>query len=217
MTASRRRTVLLAACILGLCVQPAAAAGPPYAGRPVVEVLAELKDGGLEFIYSSDLLPPTLVVESEPRASDRIMVAREILGAHSLALRAVRPGLFAVVPAQKVAHRGLISGHISNSHSGKSVTGARLQIDPIGAVDWTDDRGRFRIGPVPIGTYTLHVEAAGFQSLDVGPIELSTGGAAFDLELESAVPELAELVVSTSRYALDETGTFGSVAFSVTT
>ena len=33
-----------------------------FAGRPVVEVLLELRDPGLEFIYSSELLPATLRV-----------------------------------------------------------------------------------------------------------------------------------------------------------
>ena len=49
------------------CQQPALAAG--YAGRPIVDVLAELRGTGLDFIYSSDLLPRSLTVATEPTST----------------------------------------------------------------------------------------------------------------------------------------------------
>lgn len=74
-----------------------AAESPRYQGRPVAEVLAELREPGLDFIYSSDLLPPALTVAVEPRSRERLLIAIEILAPHGLALDAVRPGLYAVV------------------------------------------------------------------------------------------------------------------------
>ncbi len=78
---------------------------PRYTGRPVVEVLGALRDNGLEFVYSSDLVPPTLIVSAEPRAREPLLVALEILAAQGLTLAPVRPGLFAVVIAPPAGAR----------------------------------------------------------------------------------------------------------------
>lgn len=79
----------------------AGAAEPPrYQGRPVAEVLAELREPALEFIYSSELLPPTLTVVAEPKSRDRLLLATEILAPHGLVLDVVGPGLYTVVAAR---------------------------------------------------------------------------------------------------------------------
>lgn len=94
--ALRRLLCSLAFTHLFAGVTPAADA-PRYAGRPLAAVLSELRGGDLDFIYSSELLPPGLRVIEEPRAREPLLIAREILAQHGLALSAVRPGLFAVV------------------------------------------------------------------------------------------------------------------------
>ena len=88
-----RLGALLAASLL-LAAAGAAAAG--YVGRPIVDVLEELRGPGLDFIYSSELLPRSLTVTAEPESGNRLLIAREILAARGLSLAAVRPGLFAV-------------------------------------------------------------------------------------------------------------------------
>jgi hypothetical protein len=93
------------ACLLS----PAGAAeSPRYQGRPIAEVLAELREPGLEFIYSSELLPPTLTVLAEPRSRDRLLLATEILAPHHLALDLVGPGLYTIVAAS-----GPLSGGVA--------------------------------------------------------------------------------------------------------
>lgn len=83
-----------------LVTSAGAAEEPRYPGRPVVEVLAELSEPGLAFIYSSELLPPTLTVVAQPESRDRLLLAIEILAPHGLALDPVGPGLYAVVAAK---------------------------------------------------------------------------------------------------------------------
>jgi outer membrane receptor protein involved in Fe transport len=125
-------------------VTPAGAAEPPrYLGRPIVEVLAELREPGLGFIYSSELLPPALTVVAEPKSRDRLLLAAEVLAPHGLALDPVGPGLYAVVAAGTRASQAA--------------------------------------APVP----------------DARPLQART--------------ELAEIVVSTSRYSLDHAAMGGSV------
>lgn len=100
MTGLPRRLAAGVLCLLTPFVPAAASAAegePRYAGRPVADVLLELRGPDLEFLFSSERVPATLRVLSEPRATERLLVAREILEPHGLALQALRPGLYSVV------------------------------------------------------------------------------------------------------------------------
>jgi len=205
------RLASLAALALLLFFPTIAASAANLAGRPVIEVLAELKDTGLEFIYSSELLPSTMQVLAEPRSTSRLAIAREILAAHGLGLVAVRPGLYAVVRVLESIARGNIHGQVLDARSGKPIPAARLELLPIGSVQWSDAHGRFSIGPVPEGVYTLRAEAAEFDAREVPELSVSRAGAAVELRLAPTITELAEVVVATSRYAVDQSGSFGSV------
>ena len=95
----------------------AAAEGARYAGRPVVDVLLELRDPGLDFIYSSELVPRTLQVLEEPVSKNRLLIASEILAEHGLALAVVRSGLYAVVPARRGSAELVVRGEVVDSVS----------------------------------------------------------------------------------------------------
>lgn len=183
-----------------------------YAGRPVVEVLAELRDPGLDFIYSSELVPGTLQVHAEPASKNRLLVAREILAEHGLALSVVRPGLYAVVPAARESAELAVHGEVVDSVSGEAIASARVELLPIGAIGWSDSGGRFEIGPVPQGDYTLRAVAAGYESATWPGFAVSAATPASTLRLLRANAQLAEVVVSTSRYAADRSGALGSVS-----
>ncbi|MCC7259246.1 MAG: TonB-dependent receptor [Gammaproteobacteria bacterium] len=84
---------------LPLLLAPWLAQAAPYAGRPVQEVLRELGNAGVNVIYTTELVPPGLIVAAEPRAGAPLEVARAVLAAHGLALVAVAPGSYAVTRA----------------------------------------------------------------------------------------------------------------------
>ena len=212
MTRTRRRYArgaLLLACLLTSAI--AAADGSHYAGRPVVDVLLEFRDARLDFIYSSELLPATLRVLEEPHASNRLLIAREILQAHGLSLSVVRPGLYAVVPATRSAQERVVHGQVLDAASGEPISTARVVLLPLGAVAWSDAQGRFSIGPVPEGIYALEAEAPGFEVVEVPGLSVSGEAKPTALRLTPARTQLSEVVVSTSRYALDRIRPFGSV------
>lgn len=190
----------------------AAADDARYARRPVVEVLQELRDSGLDFVYSSELVPRTLQVLAEPVSKNRLLVAREILAEHGLALSVVRPGLYAVVPATQRYGELAVRGEIVDSVSGTAIASARVELLPIGAVGWSDSGGRFAVGPVPKGDYTLRVDATGYESEAWREFTVSATSPDPFLRLTPARPQLAEVVVSTSRYAADRSGALGSVS-----
>jgi len=153
--ALRRLLCSLALAHLFAGAAPAADA-PRYAGWPVAEVLSALRRDGLDFIYSSELLPPGLQVIEEPRSREPLLIVREVLAPHGLALSMVRPGLFAVVAEPRVAAPS---------------TGVAAQAPPI----------RAELAEVVVSTsrYSLHHEGA--------PAVVRIGG-----ELLAAQPVLGE-------------------------
>ncbi len=182
-----------------------------FAGRPVVEVLRELRDPGLEFIYSSELLLPSVKVLDEPKSGNRLLIAREILEAHGLSLAVVRPGLYAVVRANRAAVHGTVSGQVVNAQNGQPVAAARIELLPLGAAQWSDARGQFSLDLVPEGRYLLRARAAGFEPAELPEFSVSETGTTTELRLVPTTIELSEVVVATSRYAYDRSDAFGSV------
>jgi outer membrane receptor protein involved in Fe transport len=199
------------AIALGVAVAASPAEPAPLTGRPVIDVLQELRGPGLEFIYSSELLPRTYVVTAEPASGNRLLVAREILAPHGLALSVVRPGLYAVVPAKQRAESRMVRGRILRAEDGEPLAGARVQLLPIGAADWSGGDGRFSVGPVPEGDYTLRVEAAGFETALRPGVAVSSTMPEPEVRLDAGRLELSEVVVSTSRYGIDRAGALGAL------
>jgi hypothetical protein len=200
---------LVTILLLALGGPRAYAAG--FVGRPVTDVLAELRGPDLDFIYSSELLPQTLTVTVEPTSGNRLLIAREILAAHGLSLTVVRPGLFAVTSRTRAPLEHPVRGRILSAADDSPVAKALVRLLPVQALDWTDDEGRFQLAPVPEGRYTLHVEAAGYETLELAAFTVAEYEPEAELRLTPATVELAEIVVSTSRYALEHFGSLGSV------
>src|SRR5688572_16939372 len=97
----------LLASVLSIVAAPSAAHAAErtrtFAGRPVGDVLDELRAQGLTFIYNTRLVPPTLRVQREPQAHGGIALATEILAGHGLRASQAAPGVYAVVAADSTA------------------------------------------------------------------------------------------------------------------
>ena len=87
----------LTAGALLLATLPAIAAGPPYVGRPLRAVLDELGAGGLHLVYSSEVVPDSLRVKSEPATGPPLQLLREVLAQHGLEAKPVGADTYAVV------------------------------------------------------------------------------------------------------------------------
>ncbi|HYN09702.1 MAG TPA: VWA domain-containing protein [Vicinamibacterales bacterium] len=88
----RARTGYLAATGL-----PASTSGIKYAGRPLGDVLRELQATGLNVVFSSEIVQPTMKVLAEPKAVLPREVLDEILREHSLQVRSGPGGTLLVV------------------------------------------------------------------------------------------------------------------------
>src|SRR5262245_38952384 len=95
-----RLTVGSAICLLAglLTCSPALA---DFRGRQVSDVLDELRSEGLTFIYNTQVVPATLLVETEPSARGGVELAREILAQHGLQVAEAAPRVYAVVAAPR--------------------------------------------------------------------------------------------------------------------
>ena len=92
----RRACAIVAASILGGFVAIAAAA-PPYLGRPVDAVLRELAaNGGLQLVYTRELVPSEFVVTREPTATSAVEAIGQVLATVGLELRRVDARTYAI-------------------------------------------------------------------------------------------------------------------------
>lgn len=71
-----------------------------YAGRPLSEVLTALQQRGLPIVYSSAVVTASMMVASEPRASEPRRVLDELLGPHRLEVKPGPGGILQIVRAQ---------------------------------------------------------------------------------------------------------------------
>lgn len=85
MTPGRLPRLVVAVAVALVATPSPISAGPPYEGRPLREVLAELEEAGLALVYSSDLVRPEMKVREEPTAGSLQGVLEELLGPHRLA------------------------------------------------------------------------------------------------------------------------------------
>lgn len=93
------RLVPAAWALLALLQSAAADAAPPHVGRLLDEVLHEFSAGGLQLIYSSEVVAPGMRVFREPGAGAPLEVLAELLEQHGLLAREVSRGVYTIVRA----------------------------------------------------------------------------------------------------------------------
>jgi hypothetical protein len=95
-TLNRRGIQTLAAAVTFLhCALALAAA--PYLGRQLDEALREISSRGIELVYNSAIVPPSLKVTSEPAPGSDLEVLERLLAQHGLRADRVADGIYAVV------------------------------------------------------------------------------------------------------------------------
>jgi len=72
-------------------------AGPPYAGRPLADVLQDLREQGLHLVFSSETVTGSLRVASEPAGSTPLAILEEVLAPHGLRAKRAGADTYAIV------------------------------------------------------------------------------------------------------------------------
>jgi outer membrane receptor protein involved in Fe transport len=180
----------------------AASAAPPYLGRPLKDVIDELRAAGIAIAYSSNLLASSLTVSAEPASADPIEALREMLRPHGLALRQAG-GTWLVVrgepPQPPASAPGNVAIEVSAAAGGAPLEGSVQADAPTGPVAPLVG-GRAQLAGLMPGRHVLTVRASGYLAARV-VVEVDAGEtAAAQVALETAVPQLEELTVTASRY-----------------
>ena len=79
--------------------------GTKYAGRPLGDVLRELQATGLNIVFSSEIVRPTMKVLTEPKAVQPRKILDEILRPHGLQVRSGPGGALLVVRLREQTRR----------------------------------------------------------------------------------------------------------------
>lgn len=145
-----------------------------------------------------------------------ILAGVAALGAPAITLTAAT-GLPTAAVAQESA--GNLGGTVTDS-AGAAVAGARVTVTSneqgFSRQLTTDAQGRFRVPLIPLGTYTVAVENAGFESLSDDAVRVGSGAEsnfAFTLLAEGEVSEV--VVTASARPQIDFSSTTAGVTLDV--
>ena len=191
---------LLAAAALAAGLADAQLARP-LLGRTVQSVIDELREAGAPFVYSSSLLPPTLRVAAEPRATEPLDLAREILAPHRLTLRA-EGGSWLIVGGPAEPQPGALVVEATAAYSGMPLGGFNVQVEGPARHAASGVDGRAQVPSLAPGRYTVTVRSSGFLPERLAADVSAGATATLSVALAEAVAKLDEVVVTASRYDL---------------
>ena len=173
----------------------------PLQGRTVQSVIEELREAGTPFVYSSGLLPNTLIVSTEPGATEPLELAREILAPHRLTLRA-EGGAWLIVSAAAGPQLGALVVEATDAYSGMPLGSFTVQVEGPARLGASGADGRAELPTLAAGRYTVTVRSPGFLP-ERSTADVAAGGTAtLSVALAQAVAKLDEVVVTASRYDL---------------
>jgi hypothetical protein len=198
--------------------------GPPYAGRPLIDVLQDLNRRGLRIVFSTIVVPPALRVSAEPEGTLR-EILDQVLRPHGLHAQPGAQGTLIVARAPRrrddaapaTASRAVrvpvvdagsepgatatLSGHVRDE-SGAPIPGAVVTVTAAakGAVSRTTagDEGRFEIRGLARGRYAVVGEQPGLLPAVIPELVLAAGSSR-SLDLELKVPGITEVTSVVTR------------------
>jgi outer membrane cobalamin receptor len=197
--------VAVAALAVAAAAPAHGAEGRPYLGRPLVEVLEEMRADGLNLIYSNDLVTDDLLVLAEPPSRTPRKVLRELLLPHGLRARKGPGGSLLIVRDDRPIseRRSALRGTVRDAQSDLPVSGATIELVDLEARAETSPEGRFEISDLPLGTYTLTVRHPDYLEQRVDGVRVVASRPTeviFRLMPSEGIVET--IVVTPSRYRL---------------
>lgn len=99
-------------CLLGVlaCLVLSSAVAASFRGLTLEQALQQLQQQGLNVLYSSDLVQPSMQVRDEPQASDARKVLEELIAPHGLAVRDGPNGALLLIRAAPATAAARVSG-----------------------------------------------------------------------------------------------------------
>jgi len=209
--------LLVGGCAVSLAAQESREA-PPYAGRPLVDVLHDLNRRGLRIVFSTSLVPAALRVSAEPAGTPR-EILDQVLRPHGLYARPGAQGVLIVAraPRRRIdaapesaarapagndqpAPTASLSGQVRDE-SGAPIPGAVITVTAArSAISRTTAGadGRFEIGGLSGGRYAVMGEQPGLLPAVISELVLAAG-ASRSVVLELKVPGISEVTLVSTR------------------
>ena len=199
-------------CVFFSLITAASAADEIYRGRALASVLAEFRESGVPLVYSSSLVPPTLLVTIEPRSGSALDVIGQILAPHQLIARQNGNSVL-VSRSPGYVSRGAVA--ISVRTNDREYPGVLPVVRLLGQgsrrIKLRD--GEARVDALPVGRYTVEISAV-LHELQRRTVEVREGETArISVQLKAQSPRLEEVLVSTSRHDLPRETQAGSTIF----
>ena len=194
--------ILLAILLLPLAAWAQDELARPLEGRPVVEVIDEFRQGGLNLAYSTNLVSADLLIEGEPSRGDPLDVLRQVLRPHGLTIR-TEAGVHLVVRFdQDGLEPGSILLLITSNLDNQPLDRVAVSVSPELPAAVRLKPGIFEFSQVPPGRYQFTIDVDGFDPvgrvIDVWPGE----PVVVPVGLDEETPEIEMISVSASRYEI---------------
>jgi len=113
--------------------------------------------------------------------------------------RRVAPATFGLLlwAGAAAAQTGRVEGAVRSTEGGTPVGGARVSIVGTALNATSDERGMYSIGAVPVGTYSLRVQAVGYQQVIITNQSVAPGVATtVNFELQRSIFRMDDIVVT---------------------
>jgi hypothetical protein len=176
---------------------------PAYRGRPLAEVLLELRERGLNLIFSSSVVREDLSVTVDPESTDPRAILDEILAPLGLRAREGPGRSILIVPARSAPGGERIRGRVLSAARGTPIVRASVRVVGTTAHTTTRPDGTFELPRMPAGSYELVVDAPGFSPATLrhvrvpppAPVELT-------VTLQGYPAYVEEIVVTPSKLSI---------------
>jgi hypothetical protein len=149
-----------------------------FAGRPLAEVLADLQTEGLQIVFSSAVVTPTMVVEEEPHGDDPRSILDHVVKPFGLRAEDGPSGtiLILVVPSVGATPAtGSIRGVVTVGGNRVSIADLVITVDGSTLQAATFEDGRFVIDDVPAGRHTVKAASSAFMDQSIDDVGVKPG------------------------------------------
>ena len=171
-----------------------------YRGRPLLDVLRELQNEGLDFVFSSAVVGEELRVTVEPSRPEPRAILEEILPPLGLKAESGPAGSILILP---IGPTGALKGRVLSVAGGRPIAGATVQLPDTGHSAVSEADGSFEIQALPVGAHEVVVEALGFWTATFDRVRVtSRAEVELAVELRAQPAFVTEVVVTPNRHSV---------------
>lgn len=185
---------------------------------PLEEALAIIAEKGrFQLNYNRSRLPMHKKITIKKRDVPALEILLHILETAGAELKINKSGHIIISPQKEKKLRfGTIQGTVKEDFSHRVIPGTLIQVVNTDISAVSDERGNYKITPVPVGSCTLRFSINGFKTLEKTDVIIRSHRITFvDVELEIPILDIQETIeVVGSHFPVDEKNPVSVVSIS---